>query len=339
MKPPSARRAGPRRVVVDGPEELRIEQGEPMGSPERGHARLRSLAIGICGSDLHVLAGHHPFVTYPVFPGHEVVARIDAVGSERDGHRVGARVVLEPSLACGACRACRRGDYNVCDTLRVMGFQAPGGMADRFDAPLDRLHLVPDDLSDDAAALVEPTAVATHALRLAALASDGGEGAEVAVIGAGTIGLLVAQAARAYGADVTVLDVDAERRALAGGLGFVSTDALEPRSYDRVFECVGVEHALRAAVAAARKGGSVMVVGVHGRDAHLQAGLIQDFELRMQGVLMYTAADYHSAMALLQDGSIAVDSMISARVPLADVVDGYALARSGGGVLKVLLVP
>lgn len=111
-----------RQVVVDAPNALRLEPLILSTAPAAGHARLRPIAIGICGSDLHVLAGHHPFVTYPVHPGHEVLALVESVGSRADDGWIGRRVVLEPSLVCGRCRACSRGDYNICESLRVMGF-------------------------------------------------------------------------------------------------------------------------------------------------------------------------------------------------------------------------
>jgi L-iditol 2-dehydrogenase len=324
-----------RRVVIEGPGALRLEEYDNLSTPPPGQARLRPLAIGICGSDLHVLAGHHPFVTYPVYPGHEVVAVVEGVGDSVDSGWLGRRVALEPSLACGACRACLRGAYNLCESLRVMGFQVAGGMADLFDAPTERLHHLPNTLAHDGAALVEPTAVAVHAAHLAGNL----QGASVAVVGAGTIGLLCAQVARAEGASVVLCDIDANRRWHAGSLGFETRPDLEPRAYDVTFECVGVGPALRTAVASTRKGGSVLVVGVYGNDPQVQAGLIQDFELRLQGALMYTGRDYARAIELLQRGVIEVSALISAHVPLAEVERGFATAGAGGRALKVLVTP
>ncbi len=327
-----------RHVVIDGPHDLRLEATKP---PELrpGEARLRPLAIGICGSDLHVLAGHHPFVTYPVLPGHELSAVVEAVGDDADRAWIGARVALEPSLVCGVCRHCRNGRYNICETLRVMGFQAPGGMADAFVAPLDRLHRLPDGIADEAGALVEPVAVATHALRLAEESDGSLEGRAVAVVGAGTIGLLCAQVARAGGATVTVADVDDARRDLARRFGFASVAALEENAFDLVLECVGVEGALRGAIGALRKGATAIVVGVYGRDPAVQAGLIQDRELRLQGSLMYTSEDYREAIRLLDAGAIDAERMVTSVHPLADVARAFEVAAGGGDSLKVLLTP
>lgn len=325
-----------RRVVVDGPRALRLEEIDLPTRPPEGWARLRTRAIGICGSDVHVLAGHHPFVRYPVYPGHELVAEVEDVGEGVDPSWVGRRVVLEPGLSCGTCRTCRRGDRHLCETLRVMGFQAPGGMADAFDAPLDRLHALPDAIPTEHGALVEPLAVATRAIR----AIGDVRGRDVLVLGAGPIGLVCALVARADGARVVVVDRDPARSRLArDAFGFEIASAATPDAVDVAIECVGVEAALRDAVAAVRKGGTVLVVGVHGHDAALQVGIIQDREIRLQGTLMYQHDDVARAIELLERGAIEVGPMIGARLPLAQAEEGYQTAERGGAVLKVLLVP
>jgi len=327
-----------RRVVVDAPERLRVETAQLPAAVPAGHARLRPTAIGICGSDLHVLAGHHPFVSYPVFPGHEVVGEVVAVGNGDgvDDGWVGRTVALEPSLACGTCRTCRRGKYHLCEHLRVMGFQAPGAMAELADVPVDRLHPLPDGMPAEHGALVEPLAVATHALRLAGDV----RGAGVAVLGAGTIGLTCAAVAREDGADVLVVDPDAARRRIAAErFGFEVAATAAEQAYDVALECVGNEPALRAAIAAVVKAGTVMVVGVHGDDPAIQAGWVQDRELRLQGTLMYQGDDVRRAIDLLSGGRVDAGAWIDARLPLDQAQRGYDLARGGGATLKVLLIP
>lgn len=328
-----------RRVVVTGPEQLQLESVQLPALPAQSHVRVRVRAVGICGSDLHVLGGHHPFVTYPVFPGHEILGTVEEVSSPELQPLLDQRVVLEPSLVCGHCPACRRGDYNICESLRVMGFQAPGGMADLFDAPADRLHLVPQELSDDAAVLVEPTAVAMHAVKLATSGARTLTGAKVAVFGAGTIGLLVSYAAADSGAEVSIIDPDSERLEIASQLGFEVADSLEPRSFDVAFECAGSAQALRTGISSVRKGGVIMLVGVHGGDTSVQSPLIQDNELSIIGTLMYTSEDYEAAFSLLAKEVVNVDRIISARIGLSQAEQGYSLARKGGDVLKVVLVP
>jgi L-iditol 2-dehydrogenase len=324
------------RVRVDGPEQLRLEPFELPANPAAGSVRIGVHAIGICGSDLHVLHGHHPFVTYPVWPGHELAGVVEAAGEGVDPAWIGRAVVLEPGLACGSCRTCARGDVHLCEVLRVMGFQAPGGMATRFDAPADRIHALPAEIPLDFGALIEPLAVAVRAWR----ASSPPAGRDVAVIGAGTIGLMCALVARAEGAQVTVVDVDAARRGVASErFGLPVRADLPPNSADTVAECVGNEAALRAAVYGLRKGGELLVIGVHGRDATLPVGLIQDRELRLQGSLMYQSRDFVRAMQLAATGAILLEPFVSARRPLSEAAAAYAVAAAGGTVLKVLLQP
>jgi len=325
-----------RRVVIDGPHALRVEATTLPEQPPAGWARLRPRAIGICGSDVHVFHGHHPFVRYPVFPGHELVAEVDAVGEGVDPAWVGRRVVLEPGLSCGTCRTCRRGDTHLCESLRVMGFQAPGGMAEAFDAPADRLHALPDAIPTELGALVEPLAVATRAVRAVDTLAE----RDVLVLGAGPIGIVCALVARADGARVTVVELDPERRRLAAeAFGFAVAETAAPDGCDVAFECVGAEAALRAGVAALRKGGTALVVGVHGRDAALPVGLVQDRELRLQGTLMYQGRDFVRAIDLLASGTLDLAPMIGARLPLMQAAEAFATAERGGAVLKVVLVP
>ena len=325
-----------RRVVVDAPEQLRVETAELPAAVPAGHARLRPTAIGICGSDLHVLAGHHPFVSYPVYPGHEVVGEVVAIGAGVAAGWVGRVVALEPSLACGVCRTCRRGKYHLCEDLRVMGFQAPGAMAELADVPIDRLHPLPAGTPAEHGALVEPLAVATHALRLTGDVA----GAEVVVFGAGTIGLTCAVVAREDGAHVRVVDTDeARRRIAAERFGFEVAATAAEQAFDVALECVGNEAALRSAIAAVAKAGTVMVIGVHGHDPAIQAGWVQDRELRLQGTLMYQTEDVQRAIDLVAGGRIDAGAWIDARVPLKEAQRGYDLARAGGAILKVLLIP
>ncbi|RIH82229.1 L-galactonate-5-dehydrogenase [Meiothermus luteus] len=321
-----------RRLAVEAPHRLAwLEETPP--SPGPGQALLKPLAVGLCGSDLHVYEGLHPFVSYPVYPGHEVAARVLEVGPETNPAWVGARVTLEPSLTCGRCPQCQSGRYNICQALRVMGFQAPGGMAEAFLAPVDRLHRLPEGLTDEQGALVEPLAVAVHAVGLSRV-----EGRRVAVLGAGTIGLLVAQVARAYGAaSVVVVDPLEARRRLAEGLGLPAQPPGQER-YEVVFECVGSEKALEAAIQGCEKGAEVVVAGVFSQPTRISAALIQDWELSLRGSLMYTARDYPEALRLLAQGQVRVEPLITHRFPLREAPAAFATALRREQAVKVMLL-
>lgn len=323
-----------KRIRIAGPHQLEVfEDNRPQ--PDAHEVLLAIKAVGICGSDLHVLEGQHPFVTYPVLPGHEVSGEIIAVGEQVDSTLIGKSAVIEPSIPDGTRSRFEPGRYNISSDLRVMGFQAPGAMTEYFAVPVDRIHIVPDAFSHELGAAVEPTAVAVHGVRLAQNIA----GLDVAVIGAGTIGLLVAQVAKAYSAaSVTIADLDAARRQIAEKIGLKAVSQLPPNSYEVILECVGVEATLRASILASRKGGTIIVMGVFGKDVSIPAGLIQDWELRLIGSLMYVSDDYREAIRLLDGGLVKIDEIVTRRFPLKDAPQAFEEALKRGAVLKVLLL-
>ena len=261
---------------------------------------LRVRRIGVCGSDIHVYHGLHPYTTYPVVQGHEVSAAVEAVGSGVRGFKPGDTVTVMPQVFCGTCLPCRSGRYNICDNLKVMGFQTTGTASEYFAVDADKCLAIPSSMNADEGAMVEPLAVAVHALgRLESVT-----GKRIAVYGAGPIGNLTAQAAKGLGAEsVLVTDTSEHRLALARECGVdhavnpAVTDTGEaiaerfgPGKADAALECVGIEQTIGQAVANARKGSDIVVVGVFGALPRVDLGLVQDRELRLCGTLMYTRA-------------------------------------------------
>ncbi|MEM6527715.1 MAG: alcohol dehydrogenase catalytic domain-containing protein [Chloroflexota bacterium] len=322
-----------KRVNIPEPHKLELVE-VPDPAPGTGEVLLAIKAIGICGSDLHTYEGQHPFVSYPVLPGHEVSGEVIAVGAGVDAALIGKKAVIEPSIAEGTRPKFEPGRYNIASGLRVMGFQTPGAMAERFAVPLDRIHLIPEEFTHEQGAYVEPLAVAVHGVRLAGNIA----GLDVAVIGAGTIGLLVAQVARAYGAaSVVIADLSVERRAIAETLGLRAVEKLPEQAFDVVAECVGVQATLQSAIYASRKGATVLVLGVFGADVAIPAGLIQDWELRVLGSLMYVGDDYREAIRLMDAGLVEVSPLTTHRFSLADVQTAFDSALQRGATLKVML--
>lgn len=320
-----------KRVIIREPHQIQVfDDADPTPGP--GEVLLEVKAVGICGSDLHTMEGSHPFVPdYPILPGHEVSAVVRSVGEGVDDVYLGKKVALEPGLIAGTFP---QGRYNIATGLRVMGFQAPGAMAELFAAPVDRVHMLPDDFSFDAGAFVEPTAVAVHAVKLVGSVA----GKEVGVIGAGTIGLLTAQVARAYNAaSVKIADLDPARQAVARKLDLDTGDQLEDRAYDVVFECVGVEGSMRSAILSCRKGATIVVLGVFGSDVTLPIKYVQDWELAILGSLMYVDEDYRETIRLLHKGDVRYEEIITHHFPLADAVTAFDTAAKRGDVLKVML--
>ncbi|MDQ6658911.1 MAG: alcohol dehydrogenase catalytic domain-containing protein [Actinomycetota bacterium] len=336
---------GVREVVVTSPGQVELVDA-PSPVAAAGEVVVRMSAVGICGSDVHASHGRHPFVSLPYHPGHEVVGAVDSVGAGVDV-AVGARVVVEPILACGHCKYCLDGRYNLCSTMVFFGCTAPtGGMADAFAIPADRLVLVPEDLDDRQAALIEPLSTPVHATRLAGPdLSD----KSVAILGSGTIGLLTLAAARLHGAArIAMTDTLASKRDLALKLGADAVfDSAAPgvveavradlgTSADVVFDCVAVQATVDQAIGMAVKGGTVVVVGVPAGPVTVPLPEIQDLQVRIQGSATYTRDDYAESIAMLQQGLVRPADFITAEFPIDQAAEAFAEASSGRHV-KVLL--
>lgn len=289
--------------------------------------------IGICGSEIHSYHGVHPATFYPVVQGHEYSGYVVAVGRGVKTVGVGDKVTARPQLVCGTCNPCRRGQYNVCQKLRVQAFQADGAGQDLFVVPEDRIVRIPDDMPLEYAAMVEPTAVAAHATsRPHSL-----EGRNVVVSGAGTIGNLIAQFARARGAArVVITDVSDFRLAKARECGIADTvnvasiplgEALEEifgdEGFSVGFECAGVESSVRSLMELIEKGGDVIIVGVHAHDPAISMFYLGEHELNLIGSMMYRHEDYLKAVEEIEAGRIALEPLISNRFPFEQYDDAY----------------
>lgn len=176
----------------------------PTPQPQPGEVLVKIVKIGVCGSDIHVYHGEHPFTKYPITQGHEVSGEIAALGEGVTGFTVGQKVTIQPQVVCGKCWPCRHGKYNLCEELKVMGFQTTGVASHYFAVDAKKVTPLPEGMSFDEGAMIEPLAVAVHAVRQAGDVA----GKDICVLGAGPIGILVAQAAKGLGArKVMVTDV------------------------------------------------------------------------------------------------------------------------------------
>ncbi|MGB4137859.1 MAG: alcohol dehydrogenase catalytic domain-containing protein, partial [Microbacterium sp.] len=333
-----------RRVVVDI-DGIRVDQvDEPR--PATGEVRVRTVVSGVCGSDTHAAHGRHPFIDLPYHPGHEVVGIVDELGADVTGFAVGDRVTVEPTLPCGDCKMCRTGRSNICENLDFFGCGHPqGGMADSFTIRADRLHAIPAEFSDAQAAMVEPLSTPTHAVDLA----GGVTGKAVAIIGAGTIGLLELLACRAAGAAaIVVTDPLPGKRERALALGATAAvDSAEPdlvgamraalgESADVVFDCVAVQPTVETAVALAGKGGTVMIVGVPSAPVTVPLPVIQDRQIAVRGSATYMASDFAAAIETIRTFPDEIESLVTLQLPLDRVAEAFDAATSGEHV-KVLV--
>ena len=188
----------------------------PVPKPKAGQLVVKMLRIGVCGSDIHVNHGMHPYTSYPVTQGHEVSAVVHEIGPDVSGFAVGDLVTIQPQVVCGECYPCTHGEYHICDSLKVMGFQTTGMASEFFLTDAQRVLKLPAGMTPDEGAMVEPVAVACHALgRVPTL-----EGLNVLVLGAGPIGNLVAQSAKGFGAkSVIISDISDKRLDKASDVG------------------------------------------------------------------------------------------------------------------------
>ena len=316
--------------------------------PTADEVILQVKRIGVCGSDIHVFHGLHPYTSYPVVQGHEIGAVIAEIGTNVTCFLPGDKVVFMPQVTCGVCYPCRHGMYHICDSLKVMGFQTGGAAQEYFAIKADKVLKLPETMTLDEAALIEPVSVAVHALSRAGSVED----LNVVVLGSGTIGNLVAQVARASGAKgVMITDVSEYKleKARACGLQYVVNPQKEnlsqsilkafgPDKADLILECVGVQDTITQAVANARKGSTIIVVGVFGKKPEVDLGLVQDRELRLIGTLMYQKKDYERAIELVADGKLCLEPMVTHRFAFKDYLEAYkTIESSGGQYMKVMI--
>ena len=333
--------------VMTAPGEISFREiPVPVAGPEQ--ILVRTKRIGICGSDIHVYHGKHPYTSYPVTQGHEISGEIAAVGSAVTGFSVGQRVTIEPQVACGTCYNCRHGRYNICEQLKVMGFQTTGAASEYFSIDQKRVDLLPDNVDDDQGAMVEPAAVAVHAVRR----SGPLKGQKVVVLGAGPIGNLVAQAAKAVGAaQVMITDVSDFRLAIAKDCGTeftVNTGTVDLGAAieehfgsdraDVIYDCAGNDITMGQAIRFARKGSTIILVAVYAGTAHVDLAMLNDHELDLNTTMMYTRADFTEAIQFIAEGTIRLHPLMSRHFAFADFLDAYRYIDSHREMtLKVLI--
>jgi len=309
-------------------------------SPGPGQVLMRVQRIGVCGSDVHVYHGDHPFTPYPVVQGHEFSALVEAVGEGVAGLAPGQKVTATPQETCGVCRACRRGDYHICDGLKVRGFQAPGVAQDLAVTEADKIVPLPETFTFEQGAFVEPVAVSVHATGRAGDL----KGRNVVVLGTGPIGNFVSQACRCRGAaKVLVTDLSDFRLdlALQCGAQAVSRADTEPltdaarrafgnEGFDVAFECAGSEKAVAGAIEAIDKGGTVLVLGVFGQRPRIDMASVCEHELRLVGSLMYRRPDYVQAVEWIAAGQVRTEPLDSRHFPLEEYLEAYRFIDSSG---------
>ncbi|MEI4473601.1 2,3-butanediol dehydrogenase [Frigidibacter sp. MR17.24] len=339
-----------------GVKDIRVEDlAEPVPGP--GEVKVRVAWTGICGSDLHeYLAGpifvpvgaEHPLSRdkAPITLGHEYCGTVAELGAGVTGLAVGDRVAIEPIFACGDCPACHEGRYNLCDSLGFVGLSGGhGGFAAHSVVPARMVHKMPDALSMEQGALVEPAAVALHAVRLSKIRA----GDTAAVFGAGPIGLLVVEALRVAGAaQIHVVEPSGVRRQKALELG--ATSAIDPTAGDAVaairaatggvnvaFEVTGVPRVLPQCIDATRHEGQVLIVSIWEGDAAFHPNTVVLKERQLQGTIAYRNV-YPAVMELMTQGYFSAEKLVTKRIALDDIVaEGFEALVAEKSHVKILV--
>lgn len=333
--------------VMTAPGEIIFREVE-MPAPRAGEVLIKIMKIGVCGSDIHVYHGEHPFTKYPVTQGHEVSGRIEAIGDGVSGLHIGQKVTIEPQVVCGECYPCRHGKYNLCESLKVMGFQTTGTASEFFAVPASKVTPLPDEMTYNEGAMIEPLAVTMHAAkRFSEL-----KGSKVAILGCGPIGILLAQSCKALGAAmVMITDISDTRLAIAKACGVDYTvntgnadfgeamiDCFGPDKADVIYDCAGNNTTIGQAIRYARKGSKLVLVAVFAGMATVDLAVLNDHELDLDTSMMYRHEDYLDAIRFVQEGKIRLKPLMTKHFAFRDYLSAYRyIDANRESTMKVLI--
>ena len=334
-----------RAAFYEGNRGIRVGDCTPV-PPALGQVQIQVSHCGICGTDLHVYYGHMDHrVHMPQVLGHEMSGAVAAVGTGVDGFAAGDRVTVMPLDPCNACPACLAGHSHVCQKLKFIGIDTPGALQALWTVPAHTLHRLPDSLSLEHAALIEPIAVACHDVRLGEVKP----GDYCVVLGGGPIGTLVALVAQQAGARVLVSEVNPFRIQLARELGLETVDPREVdlvqlvtdqtggAGADVVFEVSGSAAGAEMMTKLPRVRGRVVVVAIFAEPPKVDLFRFFWRELRLRGARVYEHQDFEKAIELAATGSIPFRRLITGVYSLDQLETGFQQMAKGGEVMKILV--
>lgn len=330
-----------KRAKLIAPKKFIIEEVD-IPKPALNEVLIKVKACGICGTDLHAYYGEHPFISYPIVPGHEFSGIIEDTNEH---------VVIEPLLTCGKCYNCKIGRYNICNDLKVIGCQTDGAFAQYISVPINKVFSIPEDMSFEEATFIEPIAVGIHAIKKAGNI----KGERIVIMGAGPIGLIVLQLSKIFGAkEIIITDILNSRLKLAKEFGATYAinikeidlvkwvyDTFGRDGIDKVFECVGGDQniTINQAINLTRKGTRIILIGVFKGNLPIEINLIQDRELEIIGSLVYTSNDFSEAINFLYEKKINVNKLISKILPLEKVEEAMKMLEEKERYIKIILKP
>ena len=321
--------------------------------PNDNQVLIKVKACGICGSDIHSYTGHHPLVKPPIVLGHEYSGIIKEVGDKVEGLKKGDLVTAEIVVNCGKCYACTHGKYQICEEGKYFGnIGINGAMAEYVVMEYDKIHKLPENISPQQGAMVEPAAVGVHAVRSSKFCL----GDVALVIGAGVIGNFAAQALKIAGARKVIITdlVDARlEKAKEVGIDYVVNvskvdlakwidENIGKDNLDVIFDCVGTEKSINTAIENARKGSQIIMIGVPPENVSLKLAFLQDREIDLLGSCMYVKDDYVRTIDLIHQDRIKTDPLITHSFPFDEYQKAYNTAldpeEAQKGRMKVIMV-
>jgi 2-desacetyl-2-hydroxyethyl bacteriochlorophyllide A dehydrogenase len=309
----------------------------PEPEPAPNEVKIKVVATGICGSEIHAYKGTHPFRVPPSILGHEMAGDVVAVGEDVTGVAVGERVTINPQRVCHECEQCLSGNENRCASKLMLGVQGwTGSFAEYVVAPEELVYKLPDHLSYEEGTMAEPLAVAVHAVRISGL----GPGSSAVVLGGGTIGLCTLVAARAAGATATIVtDAVDFNLQVARDLGATATvnvrsqnlkevvaEVTGGRGADYAFVTVGLSAVMNQAIESVKKGGRVVAIALFEEPITIKETFnIIGSERIIQGSMTYSPEDVQRALDMIASGEVEIDKLITQRLPIADVQRGFQI--------------
>lgn len=330
-------------VCIETPGNIYIKQIEAP-APKAGEALIRVKSAGICGSDIGAFRGTNGLVSYPRVIGHEIAGEIVSIGENKKGLKPGDRVVVDPYLFCGHCYPCSIGRTNCCNALHVLGVHVDGGMTELITHPADMLVPIPANIPWDIAPISEPLTISLHGCHRLGLKA----GETIAISGAGTIGLLAAMVALAYGAKPILIDMVEERLAFARELGVEMTVNLKTENllekvtaytHGRMCQCVmeasGANAAIRSTLDLVCHAGRVVFTGWPARETSLPTDIITRKEIDIRGART-SAGEFEEALELISTGKVDVRKILTKLVSVQEAPEVLMdIAANPGNYLKV----
>lgn len=301
-----------RQIVLRGPGEF-IEREASVPGLVQGEAIVRIRKVGVCGSDFHAFAGRHPAYTYPRVLGHELAGEVIEVSANDFGIRVGDHCAVEPYISCGKCPPCKAGRTNCCENLRVIGIHVDGGMQGLLSVPLSLLHKSAT-LSLDELALVETLGIGAHAVNRSGIR----HGHCALVIGAGPIGLAVAEFAKAAGADVRVVEKNDWRKNFAAGLGMSALAEVDGNLADVVFDATGSAGSMAQSLSYVAPTGRLVFVGLTKELVNIDDSLFHRREITIYAS-RNSCGQFPRIIRMLEERQISTRPWVTDRLLLAEV--------------------